>query len=554
MRDRKRFARLPELCIIGLITGLMTALLMLLFKALIELPALLLGQLFSVASLAELSPEWRLLLPLSGAALLWLYWRREPADARRVGIAHLQEQLSYQSGDLPVRNLINQLIGAALAIGSGHPVGREGPAVHIGAAISSWVGRRLGLPFSYQRLLIGCGAAAAISALFSLPLAGILFAMEVILLEYSLYGFTAIIVSAVSADTLTQLITGHQAALSLNIEPIILHQELPTLIILAVILAVAGACFQQLIVHSTRIRAAQPGLRLILAGALTGLVALLIPDTLIAADMIAYQALTDSLPLVNALTLIAVYLLLTPLIIGLGVPGGVIGPALALGALIGMVVARLLADTSLAIDPTNLALISMAAMMSAVIHAPLAALVAVFELSSNTQTLASAMLVIVVSDLIIRSALGMPSIFTRLLQVRGLSVNTQLYRRVMMSSAARDIMSTAFTLLDTRNNETEQRLIHSQYRWIIDFSDQGFRVLGGGINTDPDLPTWDSQRSHSEQTWYELPVIDERASLQQVLDLMEQQDTHLVGLTLNGQLAGLLDHGLIQKYYQQKAE
>jgi CBS domain-containing protein len=159
--------------------------------------------------------------------------------------------------------------------------------------------------------------------------------------------------------------------------------------------------------------------------------------------------------------LLLFYLFIPPLVIGLGIPGGMIGPSLTLGALIGSILGYQLVGTGFEIDQASLSLIAMAAMLSAVIHAPLAALLAVFELSGNVHTLTLALTVIVLSDLIMRSLFKRPSIFERLLMLQGVSRNTQIYRRVMTSHSVKELM----VQMDEVENDTrlnEQVVIESK--------------------------------------------------------------------------------------------
>jgi len=242
----QRYQKLPMLSLIGLATGVVSALLIGLFRWLIELPELGLSISGVADNLTELPAIWRFVLPLCGALLLWAIWQRQPTDFRRVGITHLHEHLSYKHSALPLPNLLNQLLGAALTLGTGHPVGREGPGVHLGAAISSLLGERFEIPASQQRLLIGCGASAAIAALFGLPLAGILFAMEVVLLEYSITGFIAVIVAAVVADQLTESLFVETVHPHLFADSINFSQELPLLLLLTIGISLSSLLFQEL--------------------------------------------------------------------------------------------------------------------------------------------------------------------------------------------------------------------------------------------------------------------------------------------------------------------
>ena len=124
------------------------------------------------------------------------------------------ERLSYHQGYLGIRNLVLQYLGGALAIISGQSLGREGPAIHLGAATSSLVGQQLGLPNNTIRTLVACGTAAAIGASFNTPLAGVIFALEVVMMEYSLASFLPVILSAVSATAVTRAVFGTEIVFS----------------------------------------------------------------------------------------------------------------------------------------------------------------------------------------------------------------------------------------------------------------------------------------------------------------------------------------------------
>ena len=555
---RQRYRRLPELILLGLGTGLITALLIVLFRWLLELPEILLAGFTNTASLAELPSHWRFIIPLSGAVLLWAYWRRQPSDSRRVGITHIHERLSHHHGDLPMRNLINQLIGAALSLGTGQPVGREGPAVHLGAALSSWLGSRLGLPSSMQRLLVGCGSAAAIAALFNLPLAGILFAMEVVLLGYNLIGFTAIIISAVSADFVTQMILGKPESIILVTDQLALYLELPLLLLLSLLIASGGWIFQQTQIFCVGLTQLSLSSRLLIAGTLVGLVAQIFPEVLTPVHTVTLDTLSGNLALSQLFGYTLVYLCLTPIVLGLGIPGGVIGPALALGALLGALISWLFNVLGATTELSVYALIGMAAMMSAVIHAPLAALIAVFELSSDTHTLGAAMLVIVGSDLIMRAGFGKPSIFERLLASQGLSLNTRLFRRVMMSTNVQEVIRRSLIQFNPNSHKISFRLQVAQVEWVVRQKDQNFFLLKGGrldqTSEMKDIEAWKDEIDSEELPWSAVRTLSSKASLLQALELMAEAKSNIVLVVKRGKPIGLLTEGDIRRFFQERAE
>jgi CIC family chloride channel protein len=207
------------LAIIGLFSGLLAGAVILAFRQLVEgVQALFLAD-ATGENYESLASHWRLLLPLGGGLLIGIVFQYFSVEERRVGIVHVLERLGYHQAWLPLRNAVLQFFGAATSIISGHSVGREGPGVHLGAATGSLLGQWLSLPNNSLRTLVACGAAASIAASFNTPLAGVVFAMEVILLEYSISGFVPVILASVSATWVTRLVYGAAPAFSGSCSP-----------------------------------------------------------------------------------------------------------------------------------------------------------------------------------------------------------------------------------------------------------------------------------------------------------------------------------------------
>ena len=154
----------------------------------------------------------RLALPVVGAALLGVMLTRLSPDERRVGVVHVMERLSRHQGYLPTRNALVQFFGGILALISGQSGGREGPAIHLGAASSSLLGQAFELPNNAMRTLVACGTAAAIAGSFNTPIAGVIFAMEVVMMEYTIGSFIPVIISAVVSTLLMHYFIGNEPA------------------------------------------------------------------------------------------------------------------------------------------------------------------------------------------------------------------------------------------------------------------------------------------------------------------------------------------------------
>ncbi|MFV2090866.1 MAG: chloride channel protein, partial [Pseudomonadales bacterium] len=175
---------LPQLSILAIGAGLLTGIVILVFRVAVDyiLGHWLLPE--GSESFEALGYARRFLLPIIGAGILAVTLSRLATADRHVGVVHVMERLSRHQGHLPVKNALVQFFGGILALVSGQSGGREGPAIHLGAASSSLLGQAFNLPNNSVRTLVACGAAAAIAGSFNTPIAGVIFAMEVVMMEY----------------------------------------------------------------------------------------------------------------------------------------------------------------------------------------------------------------------------------------------------------------------------------------------------------------------------------------------------------------------------------
>jgi len=412
---------LLHLCLLGLISGIFAAIVIVLFRFLIEQA--------QSHFLPNNNPEnyealaWYLifLLPLAGGILLGAIFHFIPAEHRQVGVVHTLEHLKYHNGRLPLINFLAQFIGAAISIIFGHSVGREGPSVHLGAGSGSFVAYLLNLPDSTRRILLACGAAAAIAASFNTPLAGVIFALEVILLEYTVRSMMPIIIASLTATLISRAVFGSEAELVSPVFDSLSLAETPAIIINGLIIGLISVAFIRLLLATTSKSKNFPIFwRLTLAGGLTGLFGLAAPEIL----SLGYDTLTASfhnqLAITALLSILIFKLLATAIGLGLGLPGGLIGPTLVIGgvagALVGTVMQFIFPESTT--SPGLYAMIGMGAMMGATLQAPLAALMAIFELTLNPHIILPGLITIVVASLMASEILKQPSIFISLMRAR----------------------------------------------------------------------------------------------------------------------------------------
>ena len=392
---------LLPLSLLGVVSGFSCALVILLFRYLIDTPATIWLPDHSPENFEAL-PRWmHFALPLAGAIIIGVFLSRMKPENARTGIVHVITRLHLDHGHLPLKNALVQFFGGAFAIATGQSGGREGPAIHLGAAANSLLGQKLMLPNNSIRLLVGCGIAAAIAASFNTPIAGVIFAMEVVMMEYTVGGFIPVMLAAITGTTMTRAVYG--SAMLFSIPPIAMSSlwEIPFIALLGFVVGCCAALFMTVLKTALRY-ADKPVLpRLALAGFITGCCALVAPQVMGIGYDSLNAALANELSITLLLTLIFAKIIATAASNGLGMPIGIIGPNLLIGACIGSAMGDLGAELfpELASNHSFYVLLGMGAMMGAVLNAPLAALMALLEFSSNTAMIFPGMLVITIATL-----------------------------------------------------------------------------------------------------------------------------------------------------------
>ncbi|MFO8140925.1 MAG: chloride channel protein [Marinobacter sp.] len=503
---------LPQLAVLGLLSGVVTGAVILLFRFAIEWPLehFLPGE--GSENFEQLQIVTRGLLPLAGAMGLGLLLHNLAIHDRKVGVVHVMERLNYHQGYISFKSAVVQFVAGVTTVVSGQSAGREGPAVHLGAAFSSLMGQWMRVPNNSIRTLVACGCAAAISASFNTPIAGVIFAMEVVMMEYTIAGFTPIILAAVSAAIVTQLMYGSEPAFSVPALTMNSLAEIPWILAIAVIIGIAAAGFIYLVDSMGRHHHRPVFLRLTIVGVLMAGFAIVVPETMgIGYDTVS-AAINGELGFWLLLGVGVAKLLITGLSIGLGMPSGVIGPTIFMGATLGgamgLIGAQIFPDQASSVG--FYAMLGMGAMMGAVLQAPLAALMALMELTSNPNIILPGMLIITTASLVTSEAFGKKSLFLTVLKNQGLSYQNspviQALRRVSVGSIMdRSILRTERVLTP----EEARKALKSEPKWLLVEGSNGPTAL---------LPAVDLAR-HLEDTARQ--VAEEGIEPPESVDLMD---------------------------------
>jgi len=479
-----------QLCLLATIIGALSALLIVGFTITINLiQQLYLSEKDNYSSLDELS---RFVMPIIGVLIILLCSWFTGYKYLSTGIPFVLHRLKVAHGIIPLRNTINQFVGSAIALATGFSVGREGPAIHLGAALSGYFGNLLRLPHNSMRTLCACGIAAGISASFNTPLAAVIFVMEVILREYKVHIFIPIMMASLVGSMITSSALGPALELEYFTDIALDLAHFPVLIVFAFVMGIIAFVFNKTLV--TVIKKASKlhvVVRLLIAALITGVLSYAVPQALGTNLGAISFSLGESASLSFLIALLAAKLTMTIFALGLGIPGGAIGPILGIGAIAGSCAAMLVRYYFPEVVLTNdLALMGMAGMMAATLNAPLAALIAVVELSNQLEIIVPAMIVIATACIVSGQFFGNRSLFVMQLEVQNLIYRKPPLEKSLQRIGALGVMNENITifnqlsssdkleqikqlddktlLLDTVNNPETQK---NAYYWIQGSSD-----------------------------------------------------------------------------------
>lgn len=442
-----------QLCMFGIVGGICAASVIILFRLCVEW--LQSSFLQTPGDFTTLRPELRLFLPFAGALLIILFAAMTGFKHYRMGIPYVIHRVKQRYGHIPFRTTLNQFFGGIFALASGFVVGREGPSVHLGAAGSSFLGQWLKLPYNSIRILAGCGIAAGISASFNTPFAAVIFVMEVVLREYKIHIFIPVMLAAACGSVMTRAVFGFENELSFLQFTDVSQWHYLYLIVIGVALGGLASVFNNQLMNVIRwFRPVKMVWRLLIAAALTATVGLVLPEAM-GAELHEVHKIISNENIVFLLAVLVAKMILALMAIGLGIPGGVIGPVFALGMLSGAILAIPLGYVVGETEgySSNFALLGVAGLLTAVLHAPLAALSAVMELSYSPQVILPAMLVIVPAYVTSTQLLGNSSIFIRQLDYQRLPYTQTSIKETLQKTGVLAAMDPEFKLFSDASNK-----------------------------------------------------------------------------------------------------
>jgi len=388
---------------------------------------------------------WQILfVPVIGGLIVGLLAHYLMPNKRPESMADVIEASALRGGRMSPKTGLLAAIISAVSIGAGASVGREGPAVHLGASLAGWMGRRLGLSRSMTRTLLAGGVAAAVAASFNAPIAGVLFASEVIVGHYALNAFAPIVIASVAGTAVARIWFGDFPAFMIQKHYIASFWEFPAFAGLGLIAGVVAIAFMWSIFQAQRLGKEIPApawLKPAIAGLAIGLIGLVFPEVLGVGYGVTEGALFQKISLVMLLAFAVAKIAATAVSIGWGFGGGVFSPSLVIGAMIGgaygIIVTGISPDYSS--GAAAYTLVGMAAMAAAVLGAPISTTLIMFEMTGDYAVTLGVMVAVVIATEITQQFYGR-SFFAEQLHRRGIDLKGGFEAEILKTVKIGDVV------------------------------------------------------------------------------------------------------------------
>ncbi len=481
-------------------------------------------------------PPWQIIaVPTIGGLFIGLFIHFFMPGGRPRGVADVMEGISLHSGRMDIRSTLGAAVVSAASIGVGGSVGREGPVVHLGAGLSSWISRRLGVSRTITINLLGCGAAAAISASFNAPIAGTIFALEVIIGHYALSALAPIALASVTGTIISR---GHFGDFSAFVAPshsIVSYLEFPAFALLGVVSALVAIILMKSIIFAQDMSNKMPLPRWVhpaVGGLLIGLIALVFPQVLGVGYGATDAAMKEQIALGMLLALLAAKTAAVAISLGSGFAGGVFSPSLFLGAMLGGSFGIIATEAfpHLSSGHSAYTLVGMGAVAGAVLGAPLSTILIVFELTgaNNYSFIIAVMVAVVIASVITQQAFG-GSFFSWQLQKRGVNLARGREAGFLAEVHIGDVMTSTYMSVSRQTPiaELREKLHQAPHAQLFVLDDNG--ALVGTIDLSDVAeaaydPSLDGLLNAADVTRPNPPVLMRETDLEVAIKLME--DVH----------------------------
>lgn len=407
-----------------------------------------------------------IILPIIGISLTVIFVKYINRRPVRHGIPGVLYSISKNKGHINRHNLYSSILTSALTVGFGGSVGLEGPTVATGGAIGSQIGQLLKLNYKQITLLLGCACAGAMASIFKAPIAAIVFALEVIMLDLTMAAIVPLLISSATAALTGYLFWGQNVLYAFDVHEQFELNQVFYYLIFGAFTGLTAAYFTRVYMFTTNLftKINNVFYQLLIGGVILGFLVFLFPSLYgegyeVINDSLKgdynflfhntiYENLSDSLLITGIAFLLIVMLkvVATSITFGAGGVGGIFAPTLFTGAIAGLFFSYILRYLGVDISPNNFALVGMAGMISAVIHAPLTAIFLIAEITGGYELFMPLMLVATISYATTKIFVS-NSVYTIQLAKRGELITHHKDKAVLMLLNFKELIEKDFSIL-----------------------------------------------------------------------------------------------------------
>lgn len=419
-----------------------------------------------------------IVIPAAGGLIVGLLIHYFAKEAKGHGVPEVMLAVAKMGGRIRPRVVLVKALASAVCIGSGGSAGREGPIVQIGSAFGSTIGQLFNLSEDKIKILIACGAAGGIAATFNAPMAGMFFALEVILMAYGPKHISSVVLSAVTATVVSRHFLGNYPAFVIPSYQMSSAWEIPLYFVFGFLAAVTALVFIKALYKTedaVDLIKTPEYIKPVFGGLIIGSIGFFYPQIFGVGYEFIEKALHGELAAQIAVILIFLKITATSVTLGSGGSGGVFAPSLFIGAMLGSAYGLLTQFflPAIAIHPGACALVGMGAVFAGAAQAPLSAIMILFEMTNDYRIILPLMITCVISTMVVRR-LSRDSIYTLKLRRRGIDIQKSTERNLMETIRISDAMLTeVVTVKETDTIESAGLKIKATHH-------RGFPVIDSG--------------------------------------------------------------------------
>ncbi len=400
---------------------------------------------------------WKIIVPALGGMIVGPIIYFLAPEAKGHGVPEVMQAILLKGGSIRPRVAAVKAFASAVTIGTGGSVGREGPIIQIGSSLGSTVGQFFRVPTKRLKTLVGCGAAAGIAAAFNAPIAGALFAVEIILMDFAVAQFSPIVISSVMATVISHWFEGDFAAFIVPKYNYASPYEIGFYFILGAVAGVASFLFIKLLYFSedffdNKLKIPEY-LKPVIGGLIMGIIAIGFPHVMGVGYGSINLALHGNVVWYMALGLLFMKIFATSITLGSGGSGGIFAPSLFMGAMLGVLFGEFVHSYFPAItaEPGAYALVAMGGLVAGTTRAPITAIIIVFELTNDYKIILPLMVTCIIS-MILSTKLSRESIYTLKLVLRNIGIKEGAEINIMESIFVKEVFKKDFSPVYINDN------------------------------------------------------------------------------------------------------